>query len=163
MMMKKQQTLVQEATRELTQAEIDAAKARQLVAPGKFTAFLTYFYAFLVMAVMYGAQQYTKAFGLAYCGLSEMQAASMTTMYQVGSIVAVAFWAVMMSKLKWHPLKVLSLMQVITAGFTFSSTFSTSGSNRLYRNLNSWIWLCRRCFTDRSFCITGIRTWTKRT
>lgn len=49
-------------------------KARQLVAPGKFTAFLTYFYAFLVMAVMYGAQQYTKAFGLAYCGLSEMQA-----------------------------------------------------------------------------------------
>lgn len=62
MMMKKQQTLVQEATRELTQAEIDAAKARQLVAPGKFTAFLTYFYAFLVMAVMYGAQQYTKGF-----------------------------------------------------------------------------------------------------
>lgn len=36
----------------------------------------------------------------------------------------------------------------------FSSTFSTSGSNRLYRNLNSWIWLCRQCFTDRSFCIT---------
>ena len=98
------------------QAEIDAAKARQLVAPGKFTAFLTYFYAFLVMAVMYGAQQYTKAFGLAYCGLSEMQAASMTTMYQVGSIVAVAFWAVMMSKLKWHPLKVLIVDAVITAG-----------------------------------------------
>ncbi|MCI5596724.1 MAG: MFS transporter, partial [Lachnospiraceae bacterium] len=65
------------------QAEIDAAKARQLVAPGKFTGLLTYFYAFLVMAVMYGAQQYTKAFGLAYCGLSEMQAASMTTMYQI--------------------------------------------------------------------------------
>ena len=94
----------------------DEAKARQLVAPGKFTAFLTYFYAFLVMAVMYGAQQYTKAFGLAYCGLSEMQAASMTTMYQVGSIVAVAFWAVMMSKLKWHPLKVLIVDAVITAG-----------------------------------------------
>jgi MFS family permease len=68
------------------------------------------------MAVMYGAQQYTKAFGLAYCGLSEMQAASMTTMYQVGSIVAVAFWAVMMSKLKWHPLKVLIVDAVITAG-----------------------------------------------
>ena len=66
--------------------------------------------------LMYGAQQYTKAFGLAYCGLSEMQAASMTTMYQVGSIVAVAFWAVMMSKLKWHPLKVLIVDAVITAG-----------------------------------------------
>ncbi|MCI9271760.1 MAG: MFS transporter [Dorea sp.] len=97
------------------QAEIDAAKARLLVAPGAATKLLTYFYAFLVMAVMYGAQQYTKAFGLAYCGLSEMQAASFTTMYQVGSIVAVAFWAVMMSKLKWHPLKVLIIDSVMTA------------------------------------------------
>lgn len=97
------------------QAEIDAAKARLLVAPGGFTKLLTYFYAFLVMAVMYGAQQYTKAFGLAYCGLSEMQAASFTTMYQVGSIVAVAFWAVMMSKLKWHPLKVLIIDSLMTA------------------------------------------------
>ena len=97
------------------QAEIDAAKARLLVAPGGFTKLLTYFYAFLVMAVMYGAQQYTKAFGLAYCGLSEMQAASFTTMYQGGSIVAVAFWAVMMSKLKWHPLKVLIIDSLMTA------------------------------------------------
>ncbi|MDO4313984.1 MAG: MFS transporter [Eubacteriales bacterium] len=97
------------------QAEIDKAKARLLVAPGNFTKLITYFYAFLVMAVMYGAQQYTKAFGLAYCGLSEMQAASFTMMYQIGSIVAVAFWAVMMSKLKWHPLKVLIIDSVMTA------------------------------------------------
>lgn len=100
---------------DLVAKEIAEAKARQLVAPGKFTTLLTYFYAFLVMAVMYGAQQYTKAFGLAYCGLSEMQAASFTTMYQVGSIVAVVFWAVMMSKLKWHPLKVLIVDAVMTA------------------------------------------------
>lgn len=33
-------------------------------APGTFTKLITYFYAFLVMAVMYGDQQYTKAFGL---------------------------------------------------------------------------------------------------
>ena len=96
------------------EAEIQAAKERQLVAPGAFTKFVTYFYAFLVMAVMYGAQQYTKQFGLEYCGLNEMQAASMTTIYQVGSIVAVAFWAVMMSKLKWHPLKVLIIDSVMT-------------------------------------------------
>ena len=95
--------------------EIQAAKNRQIVAPGAFTSVLSYFYAFLVMAVMYGAQQYTKAFGMAYCGLEEMQAASMTTMYQVGSIVAVAFWAVMMSKLKWHPLKVLVIDSAMTA------------------------------------------------
>ncbi len=94
--------------------EVKAAKERQLVAPGAATSVLTYFYAFLVMAVMYGAQQYTKAFGFAYCGLTEMQAASMTTMYQVGSIVAVAFWAVMMSKLNWHPLKVLVVDCVMT-------------------------------------------------
>ena len=116
MMMKKQQTLVQEATRELTRLKSMQQKQDSLLHLESFTAFLTYFYAFLVMAVMYGAQQYTKAFGLAYCGLSEMQAASMTTMYQVGSIVAVAFWAVMMSKLKWHPLKVLIVDAVITAG-----------------------------------------------
>ena len=35
------------------QAEIDAAKARQLVAPGKFTAFLTYFYACLLYTSLY--------------------------------------------------------------------------------------------------------------
>jgi MFS family permease len=103
------------ADTDLVAQEIAAAKARQLVAPGKFTAFITYFYAFLVMAVMYGAQQYTKAFGSYYCGLTDIQAASMTTLYQVGSIVAVAFWAVMMSKLKWHPLKVLIVDSVITA------------------------------------------------
>lgn len=94
--------------------EIVAAQKRQIVAPGNFTSVLTYFYAFMVMAVMYGAQQYTKAFGSAYCGLTEMQAASMTTIYQVGSIAAVAFWAVMMSKLKWHPLKVLIADTVMT-------------------------------------------------
>jgi MFS family permease len=103
------------ADTDLVAQEIAAAKARQLVAPGKFTAFITYFYAFLVMAVMYGAQQYTKAFGSYYCGLTDIQAASMTTLYQLGSIVAVAFWAVMMSKLKWHPLKVLIVDSVITA------------------------------------------------
>ena len=103
-------------SKDAVQAEIDAAKAAMLTKPSKFVVFLVMFYAFLCMAIMYGAQQYTKAFGLAYCGLSEMQAASMTTMYQVGSIVAVAFWAVMMSKLKWHPLKVLIVDAVITAG-----------------------------------------------
>ena len=97
------------------QAEIDAAKARQLVAPGKFTAFLTYFYAFLVMAVMYGAQQYTKAFGLSVCGLSEMQAAGMTSIYTIGSICAVLFWAFMMAKLKWSPLKVVLIDSICTA------------------------------------------------
>ena len=93
--------------KKIDQAEIDAAKARMVVPPTKLAQFLAYFYAFFIMAIMYGAQQYTKAFGMAYCGVSEMQAAGMTTMYTVGSIVAVVFWAVMMAKLKWKPLKVV--------------------------------------------------------
>ena len=33
-------------------------------------------------------RQYTKAFGLSVCGLSEMQAAGMTSIYTIGSICA---------------------------------------------------------------------------
>ncbi|MBP3628020.1 MAG: MFS transporter, partial [Anaerotignum sp.] len=51
------------------QAEIEAAKAAMLVKPSKFVVFLVMFYAFLCMSIMYGAQQYTKAFGRAVCGL----------------------------------------------------------------------------------------------
>lgn len=68
------------------QAEIEAAKAAMVTKPNRFVVFLVMFYAFLCMAIMYGAQQYTKAFGLAVCGLTEMQAAGMTSIYTVGSI-----------------------------------------------------------------------------
>lgn len=97
------------------QAEIDAAKAAMLVKPSKFVVFLVMFYAFLCMSIMYGAQQYTKAFGLAVCGLTEMQAAGMTSVYTIGSICAVVFWAFMMAKLKWNPLKVVLIDSVFTA------------------------------------------------
>ena len=96
-------------------AEIQAAKDRMLVKPNVFTKFLAYFYAFLCMAIMYGAQQYTKAFGLAYSGLTEVQAAGMTTIYTLGSLCAVIFWAFMMAKLKWNPLKVIIVDSVMTA------------------------------------------------
>ena len=82
---------------------------------GKSKVFLVMFYAFLCMAIMYGAQQYTKAFGLSVCGLSEMQAAGMTSIYTIGSICAVLFWAFMMAKLKWSPLKVVLIDSICTA------------------------------------------------
>ena len=73
----------------------------------------------LVLAIIapfvYGAQQYTKAFGLSVCGLSEMQAAGMTSIYTIGSICAVLFWAFMMAKLKWSPLKVVLIDSICTA------------------------------------------------
>ena len=102
-------------SKDAVQAEIDAAKAAMLTKPGKFVVFLVMFYAFLCMAIMYGAQQYTKAFGLSVCGLSEMQAAGMTSIYTIGSICAVLFWAFMMAKLKWSPLKVVLIDSICTA------------------------------------------------
>jgi len=97
------------------QAEIEAAKAAMLVKPSKFVVFLVMFYAFLCMSIMYGAQQYTKAFGMAVCGLTELQAAGMTSVYTIGSICAVVFWAFMMAKLKWNPLKVVLIDSIFTA------------------------------------------------
>lgn len=97
------------------QAEIDAIKARMHVKPNKLVNFFTVFYAFLCMFIMYGAQQYTKAFGMSNAGLTEIQAAGMTSIYTVGSIIAVVFWAIMMGKLKWNPLKVVLIDSVFTA------------------------------------------------
>ena len=97
------------------EAEIQAAKDRMLVKPTALAKFCAYFYAFLCMAIMYGAQQYTKAFGQAYSGLTEVQAAGMTTIYTLGSLCAVIFWAFMMAKLKWNPLKVIIVDSVMTA------------------------------------------------
>lgn len=99
----------------LAQAEIEAAKARQLVKPNVLVNFITMFYAFLCMFIMYGAQQYTKAYGISNCGLTPMQAAGLTSIYTFGSIVAVLFWAFMMAKLKWNPLKVVLIDSVFTA------------------------------------------------
>ncbi|MDD3745403.1 MAG: MFS transporter [Anaerostipes sp.] len=100
---------------DVIKAEIEAAKAKMLVKPSTFVKFLVMFYAFLCMAIMYGAQQYTKAFGFAYCGLTEMQAASLTSIFTLGSLAAVIFWAFMMAKLKWNPLKVILVDSVMTA------------------------------------------------
>lgn len=100
---------------DVIKAEIEAAKAKMLVKPSNFVKFLVMFYAFLCMAIMYGAQQYTKAFGFAYCGLTEMQAASLTSIFTLGSLAAVIFWAFMMAKLKWNPLKVILVDSVMTA------------------------------------------------
>ena len=102
-------------TKNAAQAEIDAAKASMLVKPNGLVNFITMFYGFLCMFIMYGAQQYTKAFGMTNCGLTEMQAAGMTYIYTVGSIIAVVFWAIMMGKLKWNPLKVVLIDSVFTA------------------------------------------------
>lgn len=95
-------------------AEIEAAKAKMLVKPNGLVNFITMFYGFLCMFIMYGAQQYTKAFGLNNAGLTEAQAAGLTSIYTVGSLVAVIFWAFMMAKLRWNPVKVLLIDSACT-------------------------------------------------
>lgn len=94
--------------------EIEEAKARFIVKPGVFTNFLTMFYGFICMAIMYAAQQYIKRFGLAFCGMSELKAAGLTSIYTGGSIVAVLLWATLMGKLGWRPLKVLLIDNIGT-------------------------------------------------
>ena len=102
-------------TENAAQAEIEAARARMLVKPSGLVNFFTMFYGFVCMFIMYGAQQYTKAFGMSNCGLTEAQAAGMTSIYTVGSVIAVVFWAVMMGKLQWNPLKVVLIDSIFTA------------------------------------------------
>lgn len=97
------------------QAEIDAAKAKMLSKPNILVNIITMLYGFTCMVIMYGAQQYTKAFGINNVGLTEMQAAGMTSIYTVGSIIAVIFWAILMGKLRWNPVKVLLINSVFTA------------------------------------------------
>lgn len=102
-------------TKNAAQVEIEAQKAKMLVKPNGLVNFITMFYGFLCMFIMYGAQQYTKAFGMTNCGLTEMQAAGMTSIYTFGSIIAVVFWAIMMGKLRWNPLKVVLIDSIFTA------------------------------------------------
>lgn len=102
-------------TMNAAEAEIEAARSKMLVKPNKLVNFFTVFYAFLCMFIMYGAQQYTKAFGMLNAGLTEIQAAGLTSIYTVGSIIAVVFWAFMMGKLKWSPLKVVLIDSIFTA------------------------------------------------
>ncbi len=97
------------------QAEIDEIKSKMIVKPNKLVNFMTMFYGFLCMFIMYGAQQYTKAFGMNNCGLTEMQSAGLTSVYTFGSIAAVIFWAFIMGKLKWNPLKVVLIDSIFTA------------------------------------------------
>lgn len=64
-------------------------------------------YGFIAMATMYSAQQYLKSFGLTVLGMSEMSASFLTTLYTIGSFVAVVVWGVAMAALRWRTLVVL--------------------------------------------------------
>lgn len=95
-------------------AEIQAAKDAMLEKPNALVNFITMFFGFVCMFIMYGAQQYTKQFGITNAGLDPVAAAGLTSIYTVGSLVAVLFWAFMMSKLRWNPVKVVLIDSIIS-------------------------------------------------
>lgn len=96
-------------------AEIQAAKDAMLQKPTAMTNFLTLFFGFVIMFIMYGAQQYTKSFGINNLGLDPVAAAGLTSIYTAGSIIAVLFWAWMMGKLRWAPIKVILIDAILSA------------------------------------------------
>lgn len=98
------------------EAEIQAAKDAMLQQPTAMTNFVTLFFGFVIMFIMYGAQQYSKSFGINNLGLDEVAAAGMTSIYTAGSIIAVLFWAWMMGKLRWAPIKVILIDAILAAG-----------------------------------------------
>ncbi|ACV21974.1 MFS transporter [Slackia heliotrinireducens] len=95
------------------EAEIQAARDAMLRKPNGLENFVTLFFGFIIMFIMYGAQQYSKAFGINNLGLSDVAAAGMTSIYTAGSIIAVLFWAFMMGKLRWSPIKVILIDSII--------------------------------------------------
>ena len=101
------------AAKNAAEAEIQAARDAMLSKPNALTQFVTLFFGFSIMFMMYGAQQYSKQFGIAHLGLDPVAAAGMTSIYTAGSIIAVLFWAFMMGKLRWNPTKVIMIDSII--------------------------------------------------
>ena len=103
------------AAKNKAEAEIQAAKDAMIEKPNALTQFVTLFFGFVIMFMMYGAQQYSKSFGMQNLGLTEMAAAGLTSVYTAGSIIAVIFWAFMMGKLRWSPIKVILIDSILAA------------------------------------------------
>ena len=104
-----------EGAKNAAEAEIQAAKDAMLQKPSALTNFVTLFFGFVIMFIMYGAQQYTKAFGQNNLGLDQVAAAGLTSIYTAGSIIAVLFWAWMMGKLRWTPIKVILIDGILAS------------------------------------------------
>ncbi len=101
------------AAKNAAEAEIQAARDAMLQKPSFGVQAVTLLYGFVIMFIMYGAQQYSKQFGQAHLGLDPVAAAGMTSIYTAASLAAVLFWAFMMGKLRWNPTKVILIDSII--------------------------------------------------
>ena len=102
------------AAKNAAEAEIQAARDAMLKKPSIGVQAVTLLYGFVIMFIMYGAQQYSKQFGQAHLGLDPVAAAGMTSIYTAASLAAVLFWAFMMGKLRWNPTKVILIDSIIS-------------------------------------------------
>ena len=112
---RKQSVVDDSKSKNAAEAEIQAAKDAMLRTPNGLENFITLFFGFVIMFIMYGAQQYSKQFGITNLGLDPVAAAGLTSIYTAGSIIAVLFWAFMMGKLRWNPLKVILIDSILAS------------------------------------------------
>ena len=115
--------------------EIQAAKDAMLVKPSALTQFVTLFFGFIIMFIMYGAMQYTKQFGITNLGLDPTAAAGLTSIYTVGSVIAVILWAFLMGKLRWTTVKVIlidSILATVALALVIGSMFLGLGAGVVY-------------------------------
>lgn len=88
-------------------ADAQRALARFIKKPPKIVPVGCAVFGFIAMATMYSAQQLLTRYGLIVVGMSDLKAASLTSLYTAGSLIAVIVWATLMSKFRWRTLKVL--------------------------------------------------------
>lgn len=83
------------------------ALARFVQKPPFFVVIGCAIYGFIAMATMYSAQQLLTRYGTTVIGMSDMKAATLTSLYTAGSLAAVIIWGVFMAKFRWRTLKIL--------------------------------------------------------
>lgn len=95
------------ANRTVLDADAKRAAARFIQKPPFFVTIGCALYGFIAMGTMFSAQQYIKTFGQLNIGMTDMAAATLTSVYTAGSLIAVVLWGFLMAKLRWRPLKIL--------------------------------------------------------
>ncbi len=95
------------ANKNVLDADARQAAARFIVKPPFFVTIGCALYGFIAMGTMFSAQQYIKTFGQLNIGMTDMAAATLTSVFVAGSLIAVVLWGFLMAKLRWRPLKIL--------------------------------------------------------
>jgi len=116
---KNAEKVVDDGKKNKLDADAQRAAARFIKKPPAIVPIGCAIFGFIAMATMYSAQQLLTRYGRVVVEMSDMKAASLTSLYTAGSLVAVLVWATFMSKFRWRTLKVL-LIDVIGSVFAYA-------------------------------------------